>query len=87
MHIQDGSKYTKLFFGKQFGVGLLPRGENDPHVLVQLLSEDDENWFPSEQPTSSYWTSDLQAVLSEAQGWMEANCDPDKDGYGWQFKP
>ena len=86
MHIVDGHKYTKLFFGSQFGVGLLPRGEEDNHVCVQILSEDDENWFPSESSFSSYWTSDLQAVISEAQGWMEANCLPDRDGYGWKFK-
>lgn len=87
MRIQDGSKYTKLFFGHQFGIGLLPRGENDKHVCVQVLAEDDEYWFPSQGQFSCHWLSDLQAVLSEAQGWMEANCIPDKDGYGWQFKP
>lgn len=46
--------YTQIFLGDCVGIGLLPRGENDPHICFQWLCEDDEYWFPMRNSMSSY---------------------------------
>lgn len=85
--MSDFSMYRKVFLGECHGVGLIERGHGDEHVCIQILTEDDENWFTSESPFSSYWLPGLQIVLQEARDWMRANCDLDPSGCGWTFRP
>lgn len=49
--------------GQQFGVRFERRGDDDRHVTIQLLSEDDENWFKVGNPFSSHWLTDLIQIL------------------------
>lgn len=77
-------EYEKIFLGKCHGVILTHRGEDDPHVCVQIITEDDENWFVSDNSFSSFWLPDLMSVLQEAQDWMNQNCD--MDDCGWKFR-
>lgn len=37
------------FKGNCKGIRLTRRGENDPHIMVSILTEDDENWFVDEK--------------------------------------
>ena len=77
------------FKGNCKGVRLKPRGNNDPHICLTILTEDDECWFEGSSHFSSYWCSDLVEQLKQAQYYMETNCDPDMyDGiqYGWKFR-
>jgi len=79
-------EYEKSFLGSCHGVILTRRGgKDDPHVCVQIITEDDENWFISDNNFSSFWLPMLMSVLQEAQDWMEKNCDPDDD-WGWKFR-
>lgn len=72
--------------GKQFGVRFEPRGDgaNDNHICIQILTEDDENWFEAGNSFSSYWLEDLITVLQTANDAMKQNAK--KDGkYGYKF--
>ena len=78
----------KDFLGVCKGVHLDKRGENDNHITVQILTEDDGNWFASEKGFSSYWIDDLINQLQKAKEFLEKQ-EPDiYDGrqYGWKFK-
>ena len=76
--------YEKIFLGKCHGVILTHRGEDDPHVCVQIITEDDETWFISDSDFSSHWLPELMSILQEAQDWMEKHCE--KDDCGWKFR-
>jgi hypothetical protein len=76
--------YEKIFLGKCHGVILTHRGKSDPHVCVQIITEDDDNWFISDNSFSSFWLPDLMSILEEAFDWIDKNCD---DGdCGWKFR-
>ncbi len=77
--------YEKIFLGKCHGVILTKRGgDDDPHVCVQIITEDDETWFISDSDFSSFWLPEFMSILQEAQDWMDKHCD--KDEWGWKFK-
>lgn len=59
------------------GVRLKNRGSNDPHIIVTLLSEDDEMWF-EKCSFSSSWLDEMIEVLSAAKDWMEKNAKEDR---------
>jgi hypothetical protein len=76
------------FKGKCKGVKLLKRETNDNHICLQILTEDDEYWFPSANPFSSFWIDELIEQLQKAKQFIETQ-EPDiYDGhqYGWKFK-
>ena len=70
--------------GEQFGVEFLARGENDKHIVVQLLSEDDEIWHKMGNPFSSFWIDDLIAVINQAKIYLEGK-PKDPSGFGRKF--
>ena len=70
------------------GIKLTERGIDDPHICVQILTEDDKNWFASKNPFSSSWIDELIEELQIAKSYMETQ-EPDiYNGvqYGWKFK-
>jgi hypothetical protein len=74
--------------GKQFGVKFEGRGVDDKHILVRLLTEDDETWHETGVCCSSFWIDDLIEVLQQTKSYLNAQ-EPDIcDGrqYGWKFK-
>ena len=77
------------FKGNCKGIRLTRRGENDPHIMVSILTEDDENWFVDEKNKfSSYWIDDLIEQLKNAKSFIESQ-EPDvyeKRQYGFKFK-
>ena len=78
----------KEFKGHSKGVKLTKRGENDNHICLQILTEDDENWFASANPFSSYWIDDLIEQLKITKAYIETQ-EPDMyEGrqYGWKFR-
>lgn len=77
-------EYDKIFLDNCHGVILTHRGKDDPHVCVQIITEDDETWFVSDNEFSAFWLPKLISVLQEAQDWIEKNCDKDK--CGWRFR-
>ncbi len=72
--------------GGQLGVILHPRSNEDNHVCVQIISEDDGNWSKNGQYFSSFWIDDLIFVLEEAKEKMKRKCKKGKDGFGYEFK-
>lgn len=72
--------------GTQFGVRLQKRGPEDQHVCIQLMGEDDDNWFNIGNPFSSFWLSDLIRTLQRAERILKTECKKDKDGWGYVFK-
>jgi hypothetical protein len=78
--------FEKIFYGKCHAIALDHRGLEDKHVVMQILSEDDGNWFIGKRDFSSYWCDELISLLHEAKDWMNKNCIADEEGYGWSFR-
>ena len=76
----------KAFLGKCLGVVLTNRMSNDPHVVLIIVSEFQDQWYatPNHIGFSSYWLEELRAQMELAQKWMKDNCDPHEGG--WKFK-
>lgn len=73
--------------GQQFGVRFEKRGEDDPHVIVQILVEDDGNWFEVGSGFSSFWLDDVISQLQIAKATLELESEFKKDGeWGYKFK-
>ncbi len=68
------------------GVRFLKRGIKDEHVIVKILSEDDEYWSETDVSMSSYWIDDLISALQSAKDVLNREAKPDPSGFGWQFK-
>ena len=75
-----------LILGDCLGIALLPRGNNDNHICLQLIGEDDGNWSVTTNSFSSFWVEDLQRVVNHAIDWLENNAEKDPSGYGYIFK-
>lgn len=73
--------------GGQFGVDFEPRGSNDPHVCVRILTEDDEHWSASNVSFSSYWLDDFIAVLQAAKAALGATTFEPDGRFGYRWKP
>lgn len=86
MDAEQITNYEHGLKGTCHGVLFCRRGPDDPHVMIQLLVEDDGNWFTSDSGFSSYWLPEYIELMQEALKWLEANCDKDPDGYGWVFR-
>ena len=87
--------FEKMFLCGVVGVLLRKRGPNDPHICFEIISEDDENWFPySGGGSSSYWFDCYIAALTAAKKWCEEEALPHVGQYthnpdipcGWRFK-
>lgn len=78
-------EYERAIFGSCHGVLFVRRGPNDSHVCIQLITEDDENWFVSTRGFSSAWLPEYISLMKEAQDWLEHHCEQDPSGYGWRF--
>ena len=78
----------KWFKGSCKGVRLEKRGDNDNHILVVLLTEDDETWYDGDRFSSS-WIDEMIEKLQEAKKYIETQ-EPDINElgrqYGWKFK-
>ena len=75
-------------FGHCKGVKIVWRGLNDPHLCVEIWTEDDENWFMSDISSfSSYWLPELLELLKAANAWMKNNAQKEADGYGYTACP
>ena len=71
-----------------FGVMLHRRGdnENDKHVVITLLIEDDGLWHEGVGDFSGYWVKDLQRLLKWVNKYLETEKDLFKEiGYGYEF--
>jgi hypothetical protein len=68
-----------------FGVRFTARGENDPHLLVTVLLEDDEHWH-EKMTFSSFWLNDLISVLEAARARLERAADKNPQGWGYQLR-
>ena len=87
--------FARMFLGSVCGVVLRKRGPDD-HICFEIISEDDEYWFPYSAGSSSYWLPDYRRVLRAAEAWCRMKALPDMyqhhpDGpkvqYGWKFLP
>ena len=68
-------KFKIRFLGNCMGVGINPRGINDDALMVTLLTEDDENWFSSNQTFNSYWLDEMITQLQAAKAYIEFQKD------------
>ena len=76
------------FKGELMGVRLVPRGQTDRHISVQMLIEDDEHWHDLGSRFSSSWIGELIEQLQEAKKYMKTQERSMHKGkqYGYQFK-
>lgn len=70
----------------QFGVKFKRRGLDDPHIIIQLLSEDDESWSETGTGFSSFWIDDIISVLQSAKTIMQEQAEKDPSNFGYRFK-
>ena len=83
---------TVFFKGECHKVVLESREVDDPHIVVQFWTEDDDvpgRWFKSANAFSSAWLPEFQRLLADATQWMTNNADPDMymgAQYGWKFR-
>jgi hypothetical protein len=66
-----------------FGVNLTPRDTDDQHIMIQLMTEDDGNWFNHGSSFSSYWIDDLIEALMKTKIELIDNYEKDPSGYGY----
>lgn len=70
--------------GGQFGVRFIERGNNDDHVCIQILCEDDEYWHEHGSAFSSFHLDDLIKTLEAAKLILEG-MPKDPTGFGRRF--
>lgn len=78
------AKEEHLFLGVCCGIALVPRGKSDNHICFIILTEDDGNWFVTNNLLSTHWLPDLEKQLEYAKSWLIKNAE--KDSYGYRFK-
>ena len=76
------------FKGQCKGIRLSKRGRNDNHICIQILTEDDDNWFASAEPFSSSWIDELITQLQATKEYLKTQEPAISNGrqYGWNFK-
>jgi len=72
--------------GKLFGIRFRPRGPGDSHIVIQIIKEDDDNWFCHGTSFSSHWIDDLIEQLQNAKMKLDNEAIKDRSGYGYEFK-
>lgn len=74
-------------FGECHGVRLRKRSpkNNDYHILVDIICEDDGQWFETNTLGSSHWIPDFENVLKTLNKYFKECCEPDGK-YGFKFK-
>jgi hypothetical protein len=75
--------------GELWGVRFDKHDSTDNHIHIQLMIEDDGQWFDVDDEggsgnCSSFWLPDLINVLSRAQEVLEKHAEPDR--FGFVFK-
>lgn len=66
------------FLGELFGVEITERVDGYSGMMVQLLSEDDGNWFEDGSRFSDGWLDDLIEVLQQAKAYkIRRECTDD----------
>lgn len=87
LHSARSFNHSHCFTAEGWGSLLTPLGlrssDDDNHVCLQLLREDDGNWFEVGRPFSSFWLRDLIYVLKEAE--KAVNSCPEDHTYGRKF--
>ena len=93
-------KNIKEFKGECMGVRLSERNssyyepgmvlgdsKDDKHIMVEIMVEDDDNWFVKES-MSSAWLDELIEQLQMARKFMDTQKPDIYQGtqYGWKFK-
>ena len=71
--------------GECVGIRFVERGENDNHILIRLITEDDENWTAGNIRLSSYWLDDLIGVCQRAKTKLKEEAIEDRNGWGYSF--
>lgn len=76
-----------VILGSQTGVWFVPRGKNDTHALIRIITEDDENWFYHGTHFSNFWLPDLIEVLQRAEAELKRRNIPEMhNGQQWGWK-
>ena len=86
MMLEEIPNQVHTVLGPCHGVCIATRGENDLHLCIYLLTEDDYNWFTSENSFSSFWLNGVIDVLGDALDWLRKHADRDPSGYGYVLR-
>ncbi|KKN26951.1 hypothetical protein LCGC14_0869470 [marine sediment metagenome] len=70
--------------GECLGIELVKRSDDDEHICIQLLIEDDGNWFNLGNSFSSFWIEDLVDVIKGTSVHLRSMPD-DPSGFGKIF--
>lgn len=80
--------YREVFLADIVGVVLSERSVNDPHIVFDIICEDDDYWFPIYRSSGSYstaWITAYEAVFHAAHAWCKRHALRDPSGYGYVF--
>lgn len=71
--------YLWVLFGEQHAIAFYDRGKDDPHLLMDYLVEDDENWFRTDHAGmgSTAWLNDWHRIIVEADIFCKCMFYPD----------
>ena len=89
---EDLPNLVHIIVGGCSGVAIKTRGEDDKHLMFEVLMEDDGYVFPGSASWSTGWLNDVLTVLREAETWLMDNAEPDTcegkfpNGIGWRLK-
>lgn len=72
---------------EHFALQLIPRGDDDPHIMAQLRQCDANTlkWTNIGSTFSTFWLEDLQLVIQETLRLAESQ-NKDPSGFGHVFK-
>jgi len=78
---------TKEIKKERFGIQLVRKATDDPHILIQLRDHPtDKDWTNLGVPFSSFHLRELSQLLEEVSEQLRKDEKPDPNGFGYQFR-
>ncbi len=85
--LSEITDYMHVVKGQCHGTIIRRRDAVDPHVLIDIMVEDDGLWHtPPSGGFSSHWLPDYIEVMEKTLVWLETHCIKDPSGFGWQAR-
>ena len=83
----EAGPHRVFIFGSCVGAVLTERRENDPHVAITYLVEDDGFWSVLSSQISAYWIDDMLDLIKFVQNYMRSSgkFKELKNGYGLEW--
>ena len=84
----EAGPHRVFIFGFCVGAVLTERGENDPHVIITYLVDDDGFWSGLSGQVSAYWLDDMIDLNKYVKDYLRdsGKFKELKGGYGYEWK-